>query len=186
MPYKPTIRTLLYFFRQEIAMPTQHPGFSLRQMRPQQAGFTMIELIMVIVILGILAAVALPRFYDLQTDARVAKMQAALGAVKSASAIAHSAYLVAGTSPTSVTMEGTAVPLVNGYPDVNTTAASSGIVIAAGGLADYDLTTTAATATVLTIQVDASHTTCKITYTESASAGAAPAFSAAPAATDCD
>ncbi len=155
-------------------------------MHQQQKGFTMIELIMVIVILGILAAMALPRFYDLQTDARVAKMQAALGAIKSASAIAHSAFLVAGTSPATVTLEGSSVPLVNGYPDVNTTAASSGIVIAAGGLSDYDLTTTAATDTVLTIQVDASHTTCKVTYTESASSGAAPTFSAAPAATDCD
>ena len=83
-------------------------------------------------------------------------------------------------------MEGTAIPLVNGYPDVNTTAASSGIVLAAGGLADYDLTTTAATATVLTVQVDAAHTACKITYTESAGSGAAPTISAAPAATDCD
>ncbi len=66
-------------------------------MRNRQQGFTMIELIMVIVILGVLAAVAMPRFFDLSTDARISKMQAALGAIKSGSAIAHSAYLVAGT-----------------------------------------------------------------------------------------
>ncbi len=166
-------------------------GSALRPIRPQEAGFTMIELIMVIVILGILAAVALPRFYDLQTDARVAKMQAALGSIKSAAAIAHSGALVSNktaASGESILMEGATVNLVYGYPDVvaGASANTSGIVIAAGGLADYDLTTTAATATVLTIQVDAAHTACKITYTEPASSGAAPTFSAAPAATDCD
>ncbi len=168
-------------------MPKLQPVSPLRPIRSQEAGFTMIELIMVIVILGILAAVALPRFYDLQTDARVAKMQAALGAVKSASAIAHSAFLVKGTNPASITMEGTVINLVNGYPDVvaGATAATSGIALAAGGLTDYDLTTTAATATVLTIVADAAHADCKVTYTE-AVAGAAPVISAAPAATDCD
>jgi MSHA pilin protein MshA len=52
--------------------------------RSAQAGFTLIELIVVIVILGILAATALPKFADLGGDARLAKMQAAVGAVRSA------------------------------------------------------------------------------------------------------
>lgn len=154
-------------------------------MHQQQKGFTMIELIMVIVILGILAAVALPRFYDLQTDARVAKMQAALGAIKSAAAIGHSAALVSNQTGATgtITMEGTSVPLVLGYPDVGATAAASGIVIAAGGLADYTLSVSGNT---LTVQVDSSHTDCKVTFAEPASAGAAPTYSAAPASTDCD
>ena len=46
-------------------------------MKTKQHGFTMIELIVVIVILGILAAVALPRFTNIQGDARIAKLNAA-------------------------------------------------------------------------------------------------------------
>ncbi len=54
-----------------------------------QRGFTMIELIVVIVILGVLAAVALPRMTNMQRDARIAKLNAARGAVNAASAMVH-------------------------------------------------------------------------------------------------
>ncbi len=59
-------------------------------MKKQQSGFTLIELIMVIVILGILSAFALPRFADLGSEAQVAALDGAIGAVKSAAAISHS------------------------------------------------------------------------------------------------
>ena len=126
-------------------------------MKRQQGGFTLIELIMVIVILGILAAFALPKFADFSGNARYSTINGALGSVRSASAIVHSAAIAGNqTGATgSVTLEGTAIALAHGY------ATQASILTAAQLSSDFD------TATAGTIKLGA----CSFTYTAAAAAG---------------
>ncbi|EJN6829015.1 type II secretion system protein [Vibrio cidicii] len=102
----------------------------------RQGGFTLIELVVVIVILGILAVTAAPRFLNLQGDAREASLQGLKGAMQGAAGIVYGRAAIDGKESVSqgqnVTIGSDTVSLVWGYPE----ASSAGIGKAVSGLAD--------------------------------------------------
>jgi MSHA pilin protein MshA len=142
-----------------------------------QTGFTLIELIVVIVILGILAATALPKFVNLGGNARFSVMEGVEGSMRSANALIYATASVAQPNQLgatgSVTINGTAVNTVFGYaatvqPDLLAAmdlAPTSDFVITATSIASAGAATPA--------------TSCKITYAV-ATATTAPTYTEAP------
>lgn len=129
-------------------------------MKKQQNGFTLIELIMVITVLGILAAFALPRFANLGGDARAATIEGVAASMRSASAIVHSAWLAGGSTGTTVDIEGASITVdAQGYP----TAATIADAIQLDG--DLDSTTTPGT-----ISATGASGACEAVYTPSSAA----------------
>jgi MSHA pilin protein MshA len=168
--------------------PRMYPKSPSRLPR-HQAGFTLVELVTVILILGVLAAVALPRYADLQGKARESKVKAVAGSVKAANGLVKASAMANGVScasasGTSVTMEGTAIDLNHCYPQA-LGAFATGIlaaanVAAADGWAISTVNTGGANAgDTLTIELSDAGTpaNCSVTFTSAAAANTPPVIS---------
>ena len=122
-------------------------------MKQVQRGFTLIELVMVIVILGVLAAVAIPKFVDLKSEAQVAALQGVVGGINPASAVNYAARSATA---------GAATP--KGTATIGLTCTSAATAIMQGGIpSGYTLP-----ATVLV----AGDNTCLVTQTGGGTANA--------------
>lgn len=90
-----------------------------------QRGFTIIELVVVILLLGILAATALPRFIDVTDEAHTAVVDGVLGGLGTAGALYRAEFVAQGGSSTPNGFSTLAVSTTTGYPNVDATTDAS-------------------------------------------------------------
>ena len=161
---------------------------SSRQGRLTPTGFTLVELVTVMVVLGVLAAVALPRYSDLQGQARAAKANALAGAVRAAAAMVRASAETAGVScatnkvSAGVTLEGLPIDLNYCYPQalssVSGILGAANIDVSADGVSASGGTDNPGAAVVLDIVGAATAGSCTVTYTSPAAPGSPPAVAA--------
>lgn len=84
----------------------------------KNSGFTLIELVILTIVLGILAATAVPKFINLRTDSKAATLEAVKGTMESAMELVYAKAAIEGktTGKGEITINGVQVPIYNGYP----------------------------------------------------------------------
>ncbi|WP_217518156.1 type II secretion system protein [Vibrio metschnikovii] len=136
----------------------------------KQGGFTLIELVVVIVILGILAVTAAPRFLNLQGDARDASLQGLKGAMQGAAGIVYGRSAIDGKESVSsaiVTILGTGdVDVVWGYPAASVNGIGRVVTGLSGDDADWKEVSAANNAIAYTFKTGSEGTSskCSVVY----------------------
>lgn len=156
----------------------------------ERGGFTLIEVLVVIVLLGILSAVTLPRFIGLQGDARYTKGQAIQATIKVAMTQARQAAVNAGGDPKKVVLEGEEIAMAYGYP-IASAVPDTGILAAANISAKEDrlmITSAGTTPAAITIDIHGVREPgqCRIVYTEATASTPASVSFNAKGPSSCD
>ncbi len=146
----------------------------------RQGGFTLIELVVVIVILGILAVTAAPRFLNLQDDARNATLEGLKGSLQGAAGIVYGKAAIDGIEASAsgkITVNGNDINTVYGYPKAEFASLKNIVdgIGAAGAKTDFEVIDSTTDTKWITIGIPGYTKQC-VKYTNSAGEDKAPAI----------